>query len=103
MDIARSMFEVFEPRSRLDAGTQATMGVGMGFAIAASLFAQQEYKKDPKKGLKTVVSVVGDSAFGFSAMEVETAVRNKLGMLIIVMNNGGVSCFVCAAPPLNLH
>lgn len=91
MDIARSMFDVFEPRSRLDAGTQATMGVGMGFAIAASLFAQEQHRRDPSKPFKPVIAVVGDSAFGFSAMEVETAVRNKLGMCIVVMNNGGVS------------
>lgn len=91
MDIARSMFDVHEPRSRLDAGTQATMGVGMGFAIAASLFAQHEHERDTSKSLKPVIAVVGDSAFGFSAMEVETAVRNKLGMCIVVMNNGGVS------------
>lgn len=37
MDIARSMFDVHEPRCRLDAATFATMGVGMGFAIACKL------------------------------------------------------------------
>jgi 2-hydroxyacyl-CoA lyase 1 len=85
MDIARSMFEVQQPRSRLDAGTQATMGVGLGYCIAAAIYEQ---KKPADR--RPVVAVLGDSAFGFSAMEIETAVRNKLGMLIIVMNNGGV-------------
>lgn len=36
MDIARSFFDVHEPRIRLDAGTFATMGVGMGYAIAGN-------------------------------------------------------------------
>jgi len=85
MDIARSMFDVQEPRSRLDAGTQATMGVGLGYCIAAARFEQTK-----AAGRRPVIAVVGDSAFGFSAMEIETAARNRLGMLIIVMNNGGV-------------
>jgi 2-hydroxyacyl-CoA lyase 1 len=84
MDIARSMFDVVSPRSRLDAGTQATMGVGMGYCIAAAIHEQKRPERRP------IVAVVGDSAFGFSGFEIETAVRNKLGMLIVVMNNGGV-------------
>ena len=97
MDIARAIFDVHEPRSRLDAGTQATMGVGMGFCIAAALLAEEQQAsgwvgRDGRRimGRRKVVAVLGDSAFGFSAMEVETAVRNRLGMLIVVMNNGGV-------------
>ena len=89
MDIARSMFDVIKPRSRLDAGTQATMGVGMGYCIAAALYEQRVCKEGSTR--RPIVAVVGDSAFGFSGMEIETAVRNKLGMLIVVMNNGGVS------------
>lgn len=94
LDIARSMFDVFQPRSRLDPGTQATMGVGMGLAIAAGVLTQQEVELGQRKTRRKVVAIVGDSAFGFSAMEVETAVRNRLGMLIIVMNNGGVSLVI---------
>ncbi|KAI8368270.1 thiamine pyrophosphate enzyme, N-terminal TPP binding domain-containing protein [Radiomyces spectabilis] len=80
MDIARSYFDVHEPRHRLDAGTGATMGVGMGYAIAA----QQYYPN------KRIVSIVGDSAFGFSAMELETAIRSNMPLLIIVINNNGI-------------
>ena len=54
---------------RLDAGTFGTMGVGVGFAIAAALFEQ-----DRKTG-RHVLCVQGDSAFGFSAMEMEVACR----------------------------
>ncbi|OBZ86064.1 2-hydroxyacyl-CoA lyase 1 [Choanephora cucurbitarum] len=82
MDIGRSFFDVTEPRHRLDAGTGATMGVGMGYAIAAQAYYQQNHKR--------VVSIVGDSAFGFSAMELETAVRSNLPLLIIVINNNGI-------------
>lgn len=80
MDVSRSSFPLNSPRNRLDAGTNATMGVGMGYAIAAKC-AQPE---------DLVVAIEGDSAFGFSAMELETAVRSKLPMVIYVMNNSGI-------------
>lgn len=79
LDIGRAVFPVEAPRSRLDSGSTATMGVGMGFAISAALV-----EAAPGGKRRKVVAVVGDSAFGFSAMEVETAVRNKLGILVIV-------------------
>lgn len=89
LDIGRSFFPVDQPRSRLDSGTTATMGVGMGFAIAAAL--SEKVRVEAEGGVeRKVVAIVGDSAFGFSAMELETAARNKLGILVIVMNNSGV-------------
>lgn len=80
MDISRTSFSLNSPRNRLDAGTNATMGVGLGYAIAA----KQAQPDD------LVVAIEGDSAFGFSAVEIETAVRSKLPMVIYVMNNSGV-------------
>lgn len=80
MDNSRSVFGHVTPRTRLDAGTNATMGVGLGYAIAAKAY-------DPQS---LVVAVEGDSAFGFSAIEVETAVRDNLPMVIYVMNNSGI-------------
>lgn len=56
---------------RLDAGTFATMGLGCGFAIAAALVN----KSKPVEQQSPVVCIQGDSAFGFSGMEVETASR----------------------------
>ena len=56
------------------------MGVGFGFAIAA----QHLYPE------KKVVCVVGDSAFGFSGMELETAARYRLPLKIVVINNNGI-------------
>lgn len=80
MDIGRTQMLNKLPRHRLDAGTYGTMGIGLGFAIAAAV-------TNPDK---PVVSVQGDSAFGFSGMEIETMVRYKLPVKLIVLNNGGI-------------
>lgn len=80
MDIARISFPTDYPKHRLDAGTNATMGIGLGYAIAAKL-------SNPEKN---VILIQGDSAFGFSAMELETAARNQLALVVIVMNNSGI-------------
>lgn len=80
MDIGRSILLNSEPRRRLDAGTFGTMGVGLGFAIAAAAVHPD----------KKVVCVEGDSAFGFSGMEVETACRYKLPITFVVINNNGI-------------
>lgn len=80
MDFARISFPTDHPQQRLDCGTLATMGIGLGYAIAAKL----------SKPNKNVVLIQGDSAFGFSGMELETAVRNKLGLIVIIMNNSGI-------------
>lgn len=85
MDIGRTMLLNTLPRRRLDAGTFGTMGVGLGFGIAAALYARDYCQPGTK-----VVCVEGDSAFGFSAMEVETMVRYELPILIVVLNNNGI-------------
>ena len=65
------------------------MGVGSGFAIAAALLELNEAKKENRKACK-VVCIQGDSAFGFGAMELETAVRYKLPIIFIIANNNGI-------------
>lgn len=80
MDIGRTMLPNFEARHRLDAGTFGTMGVGLGFAIAAAAVHPE----------KKVVAVEGDSAFGFSGMEVEVAMRYRLPITFIILNNNGI-------------
>ncbi|KAJ1965103.1 hypothetical protein GGI12_000987 [Dipsacomyces acuminosporus] len=80
MDIARTVYDFQEPRRRLDCATFANMGVGLGFAIAAQLHSPSS----------RVVAIVGDSAFGFSAMELETAARSHLPLVVIVINNNGI-------------
>ena len=92
MDISRSIFPISHPRLRLDAGTYAAMGVGLGYAIAAHSAYNgpaAEASIGPAQR-KKIVCLEGDSAFGFSAMEVETMARYGMDILIFVMNNGGV-------------
>ena len=79
LDLARGIIDMYQPRKRLDVGTWGVMGIGMGFAIAAAV----------ETG-KPVLAVEGDSAFGFSGMEVETICRYKLPVCVVVFNNDGI-------------
>ena len=71
-------------RHRLDAVTFGTMGVGPGFAIAAAVFCRDNFPG------KKIICVEGDSAFGFSGMEIETMIRYQLPIIIVIVNNGGI-------------
>ena len=101
MDISRSCFPIHHPRQRLDAGTNATMGVGGGYAVAAwaaynmpqpgPAYGEPPHQETLLAGQKKrVVCLMGDSAFGFSGMEIETMARHKMPVLIFVMNNSGI-------------
>ncbi|MCG8597791.1 MAG: oxalyl-CoA decarboxylase, partial [Kiloniellales bacterium] len=79
LDFARSIIDMHKPRKRLDVGTWGVMGIGMGQAIAAAV----------ETGLP-VLAVEGDSAFGFSGMEIETICRYQLPICVVVFNNGGI-------------
>ena len=79
LDFARSIIDMYKPRKRLDVGTWGVMGIGMGTAIAAAV----------ETGLP-VLAIEGDSAFGFSGMEVETICRYNLPVCIAVFNNNGI-------------
>jgi oxalyl-CoA decarboxylase len=79
LDLARNVIDMEAPRHRLDTGTWGVMGIGMGYAIAAAV----------ETG-KPVVAIEGDSAFGFSGMEIETICRYRLPVTVVILNNGGV-------------
>ena len=79
LDFARSIINVFKPRKRLDVGTWGIMGIGMGAAVAAAVETGQR-----------VLAVEGDSAFGFSGMEIETICRYNLSVCVVVFNNNGI-------------
>jgi oxalyl-CoA decarboxylase len=79
LDLARGVIDMYQPRKRLDVGTWGVMGIGMGYAIAAAV----------ETG-KPVLAVEGDSAFGFSGMEVETICRYNLPVCIVIFNNSGI-------------
>ncbi len=79
LDFTRSIVDMYEPRKRLDVGTWGIMGIGMGFAVAAAVVTN-----------KPVIAIEGDSAFGFSGMEIETICRYNLPVCVVVFNNNGV-------------
>ncbi len=79
LDFTRSIVDMHQPRKRLDVGTWGIMGIGMGFAVAAAVTTN-----------KPVLAIEGDSAFGFSGMEVETICRYNLPICVVVFNNNGV-------------
>ena len=79
LDFARSIVDMYKPRKRFDSGTWGIMGIGMGYAIGAAVTTGQP-----------VLAIEGDSAFGFSGMELETICRYNLPVTTIVFNNNGV-------------
>ena len=79
LDFTRSIVDMYKPRKRIDVGTWGIMGVGMGYCVAAAVVTRQP-----------VIAIEGDSAFGFSGMEVETICRYNLPVCIVIMNNNGV-------------
>ena len=79
LDFARSIVDMFEPRKRIDVGTWGVMGIGMGSSIAAAIETGNP-----------VLAIEGDSAFGFSGMEIETICRYNLPICVVVFNNGGI-------------
>src|SRR5438874_8929050 len=79
LDFTRSIVDMYKPRKRLDVGTWGVMGIGMGFSVAAAVVSGEQ-----------VIAVEGDSAFGFSGMEVETICRYNLPVCVVIMNNNGV-------------
>lgn len=79
LDLARNTIGMQVPRHRLDSGTWGVMGIGMGYAIAAAVESGEP-----------VVAIEGDSAFGFSGMELEVICRYNLPIVTVILNNGGV-------------
>jgi oxalyl-CoA decarboxylase len=79
LDFTRSIVDMYKPRKRIDVGTWGIMGIGMGYCVAAAVTTGQQ-----------VIAIEGDSAFGFSGMEVETICRYNLPVCIVIMNNNGV-------------
>ncbi len=79
MKICEKIISAKHPYSRLTAGSNGCMGVGIPYAIAAKLSCPD----------RPVVTVCGDFAFGINAMEMETAVRYGVPILVVIANNDG--------------
>ncbi len=79
LDDTRDAIDMMQPRHRIDCATWAIMGMGAGSAIGAAIATGGP-----------VVTIQGDSAFGFSGMEVSTMTRFNLPITVCVFNNGGI-------------
>lgn len=79
LDNTRNIIPMYYPRLRLDTGTWGVMGIGMGYSIGAAV-----------TGNKQVLAIEGDSAFGFSGMDLETICRYRLPITVLILNNDGI-------------
>ncbi len=79
LDETRAAVNQSTPRSRIDCATWAIMGMGLGSAIGAAVATG-----------RSVVAVMGDSAFGFSGMDFSTVCRHRLPCTVVIFNNGGI-------------
>jgi 2-hydroxyacyl-CoA lyase 1 len=89
MDIGGTQMPLDNPRSYLNAGSYGTMGVGLGLVVASCVVHPD----------RPVVHVSGDSAIGFSGMEMETLCRYGMPAKIVVLNNGGIGPGMPEIPP----
>ena len=79
LNYGRQAIPTYAPRHRLNSGTFGTMGVGLPFGLGAKVACPD----------KPVVVLHGDGSFGMNAMELDTLVRHKLPILVVISLNGG--------------
>jgi thiamine pyrophosphate-dependent acetolactate synthase large subunit-like protein len=79
LNFGRQTMPTFAPGHRLNSGPFGTMGVGLPFGVGAKV----------AKPDKQVIVVHGDGSFGLNAMELDTAVRHKIPILVVISLNGG--------------
>ncbi|MEX0806423.1 MAG: thiamine pyrophosphate-binding protein [Candidatus Binatia bacterium] len=79
MAAAQQVLPTYLPASRITAGSNGCLGVGIPFGIGAKLAHPD----------RLVIVICGDTAFGFNAMDMETAVRHGVAVIVVVVNNDG--------------
>ena len=79
LNFARQSIPIYQARCSLNAGPHGCMGVGIPFGIGA-----QAARPD-----LPVLVLSGDGAFGWNGMEMDTAIRHRLPIVVVVSNNGG--------------
>jgi acetolactate synthase-1/2/3 large subunit len=79
LNYGRQSIPTFVPGHRLNSGAFGCMGVGLPFGVGAKVA-----KPDTQ-----VVVLHGDGSYGINAMEIDTAVRHRIPVLVVVSNNGG--------------
>ncbi len=86
LNFGRQSMPTHTPGHRLNSGPFGTMGVGLPLGLGAKV----------AKPDKQVIVVHGDGSFGLNAMELDTAVRHKIPLLVVISLNGG---WTAAQPP----
>jgi thiamine pyrophosphate-dependent acetolactate synthase large subunit-like protein len=79
LNFARQSIPIYQARASLNAGPHGCMGVGIPFGVGAQAAAPD----------RPVVVLSGDGAFGWNGMEMDTAIRHKLPIVVVVSNNAG--------------
>ena len=79
LNYGRQAIPTFVAGHRLNSGTLGTMGVGLPFGVGAKV-AQPDAQ---------VLVLHGDGSYGINAMEIDTAVRHKIPVVVVISNNGG--------------
>ncbi len=79
LNYGRQSIPTYEPGHRLNSGPFGTMGVGLPFGLGAKI----------AKPDKQVIVLHGDGSFGLNAMELDTAVRHNIPVLVVISLNGG--------------
>ena len=79
LNFGRQTMPTFAPGHRLNSGPFGTMGVGLPFGVGAKVACPD----------KQVIVVHGDGSLGLNAMELDTAIRHKIPLLVVVSLNGG--------------
>jgi thiamine pyrophosphate-dependent acetolactate synthase large subunit-like protein len=76
----QALLSAHTPCGWLDPGWNGCMGAGIPMAMGAKLAAPE----------RMVVAVCGDFGFGLTAMDLETAVRHRIPVIVVVANNDGI-------------
>jgi thiamine pyrophosphate-dependent acetolactate synthase large subunit-like protein len=79
LNYGRLTMPTFSPAHRLNSGPFGTMGVGLPFGVGAKVACPD----------KQVIVVHGDGSMGMNAMELDTAIRHKIPILVVISLNGG--------------
>ena len=79
LNFGRQSIPVYEPGTSLNAGPHGCMGIGIPFGIGAKVAAPD----------KPVVVLSGDGAFGWNGMDMDSAIRHGLNIVVVMSNNGG--------------
>jgi thiamine pyrophosphate-dependent acetolactate synthase large subunit-like protein len=79
LNYGRQAIPTFVPGHRLNSGALGTMGVGLPFGVGAKVA-----KPDTQ-----VLVLHGDGSYGINAMEIDTAVRHQIPVVVVISNNGG--------------